>query len=218
MGWVTSRTDALLWIRIADRFYISARFLIWETFTYFPIGLTAFYLGAHAIELYLKALLIHHTGKFLSGHDIELLFSECKKYDDFFKDDEISKYFKSKSDPKKPTQSWADYTGFLKYPEDLPQKKESAFGVIFTWEGSFESSTFGSLDKIVAHIHETIVLPNIKEPRGDTFADLIQLINDDSPIAGFLSNPTRAMVYIFKQNPFLADLYNVKIKEDEQVE
>jgi len=121
--WVVAKVSAWKWVQGADRTYVAARFLFWKGF---PVEFAL--LGAHAIELYLKAYLIHRTGKYPIGHDLAKIYKECMELDDFFKDEALTGNFVVRplsDDPQNWAHlpwshlTWTEYTRALRYPESL---------------------------------------------------------------------------------------------------
>lgn len=119
--------------------------------------------GAHVMELYLKAYLIYKTGKYPLTHEIDRIYEACIEYDDFFKDESLSKHFLSTE------KTWASYSHALRYPESLPhQPKPGGIGLIFGVGGTHQT-----LDCIAHFVRGTV-------PRPAGHVDVIdELINSD---------------------------------------
>jgi len=148
MKWHKAETDIHLWLYSADHFYVAARYLYWK-------GLTQefAFLGAHAIELYLKAYLIMKKGSYPEGHELIEIYEECQKYDEFFKDETLSSYFITKEDKYTNGTDWPKYIDAIKYPEPLPKhrdKKSVPYGIIL-------GHSHVSLDQIASFVRTNII-------------------------------------------------------------
>ena len=116
MKWHKAVRDAHEWLYNADHFYVAARYLYWKGLIQ-EFG----FLGAHAIELYLKAYLIEKTGSYPEGHQLIKIYGECQKYDEFFQDETLSANFISREDNSTIGTDWPRYIDAIKYPEPLPK-------------------------------------------------------------------------------------------------
>jgi len=129
MEWHESKESEITWVCWADRFYITARTLYWKNIIYICM-----LLGAHAIELYLKAFLIYKHGKYMGGHNLVLLYRECQKLDSFFNDKNIAKHFVGRDTAiQRIPEQWADYSDIVRYPEALPMldhRRPKSFGIM----------------------------------------------------------------------------------------
>jgi hypothetical protein len=114
------------WVQKADGLYVAARFLYWKGF---PLEFAV--LGAHAIELYLKAFLIQRTNKYIANHNLGIIYQVCMALDDFFKDEALAGNFLRLPMPNSPEKwthnpmshlTWTEYTNNLRYPESLPNQ------------------------------------------------------------------------------------------------
>jgi len=152
LKWHKSEKGAYAWLRNADHFYVAARYLYWkglvETFAF---------LGAHAIELYLKAYLIQKTGCYPEGHDLIKIYNECRNHDEFFNDKSLSEHFIPREDSVYTGTDWSRYLDAIKYPEFLPiqrdrGKKWQSYGISFGFSHK-------SLDQIAHLIRQRIGIP-----------------------------------------------------------
>jgi len=159
MKWQKSKVGAHKWVYYADHVYVAARYLYWK-------GLVREFalLGAHAIELYLKAYLIQKTGNFPIGHDLVCLHRACMDYDDFFKEEFIVRIFTPMEPDYGTGIEWIRYVNTIKYPEAVPgQKRFHMYGV--------SSASYHSLDEIAAFVKRNIDTP----PRAvDTIENLLK--------------------------------------------
>lgn len=143
-----AKANAYSWVQSADRIYVAARFLYWNGFPW-EFGL----LGAHAMELYLKAFLIHKTSEYPVGHDLEKIYKECMEHDDFFKEVSLLRHFLPSKPPLPDTEStWTHYSDVLRYPESLPQKaRKIGAGVVIGAGGTCQT-----LDCIAYFVREAV--------------------------------------------------------------
>jgi hypothetical protein len=160
--WLEAKASAYNWVQSADQLYVAVRFLYWKGFP-FEFAL----LGAHAMELYLKAYLIQRTGKYPVSHDLGEIYKECMKLDDFFKDEFLSRRFLPIKPPLPDTEAtWTHYSGVLRYPEPLPREPRSKGAGIITGFGG----TCRTLDCIAHFVKQAV--PRLKGER-DIIDDLI---------------------------------------------
>jgi len=163
-NWVVAKTHAWKWVQIADRMYVAARFLFWKGFPYeFAL------LGAHAIELYLKAYLIHRTGKYPIAHDLEEIYRKCMGLDDFFKDAALTGNFllqplpdnqQNSADLPWPHLTWTEYTRALRYPESLPPEQSRHGAIIMTgYSDCIRGGSCWTLDCIAHFTRQAIPRP-----------------------------------------------------------
>ncbi len=159
---IKAKGSAYHWIQHADRIYVAARFLYWKGF---PFEFTL--LGAHVIELYLKAYLIHKTGEYPKRHKLDKIYEECMKHDDFFNEKSLCVHFLPIKPPL-PTReaTWTHYVEVLRYPESLPNMPRPAGAGVITGYGG----TCQTLD-CIAHFVKQAVL-RLKGER-DIIDDLI---------------------------------------------
>ncbi|MGM0686981.1 MAG: HEPN domain-containing protein [Promethearchaeati archaeon] len=162
--WETAEGSAYHWVQKADQIYVAARFLYWKGFPWeFAL------LGAHAMELYLKAFLIHKTHKYPKTHDVSVIYKECMKHEDFFKDETLRRHFLPLKPPLPDYQAtWINYSDILRYPESLPRSprpRPRGAGVIIGAGGTCQT-----LDCIAHFVREAI--PRLAEIR-DVLDDLV---------------------------------------------
>lgn len=166
--WKVAKASAYKWVQNTDRLYVAARFLSWKGFP-FEFAL----LGAHAMELYLKAFLIHRTGRYPVSHDLKKIYEACMELDDFFKDEYLSRQFLPIKPPLPYIQAtWTRYSDILRYPESLPEKpREGGVLVATGYRGTYET-----LDCIAYFVKRSV-------PRAEQERDIIDnLINGDGDI------------------------------------
>lgn len=151
MKWKPSRGSAYEWVQMADQRYVAARFLYWKGF-HEEFAL----LGAHAMELYLKAYLIHKTGKYPEGHHLDEIYKECMKYDDFFKNESLRIHFLLIKPPLPDKEAtWTHYSEVLRYPEPLPGRPRPRGAGVITGAGG----TCETLDCIAHFVREAVDRP-----------------------------------------------------------
>lgn len=152
------------WVQSADQLYVAARFLSWKGFP-FEFAL----LGAHAMELYLKAYLIHRTGRYPVSHDLDKIYEDCMELEDFFKDESLTGNFLPRPLPDTPENwthlpwshlTWTEYTWSLRYPESLPKGRRSKGAIIDTGYGS---TCLRTLDCIAHFVRQAV--PRLKGER-----------------------------------------------------
>lgn len=164
--WKAAKENPWKWVQSADRVYVGARFLSWKGFP-FEFAL----LGSHAMELYLKAYLIHRTGKYPWGHQLAKIYEECMKLDDFFRDESLAGNFLPISLPDTPENwthapwsqlTWTKFTRTLRYPESPFQGRGGA--IISTGSASCtHGGTCWALDCIAHFVRQAV--PRPKEER-----------------------------------------------------
>lgn len=129
------------------------------------------------MELYLKALLIHKTHKYPKTHHLNVIYKECMKHEDFFKDETLRRHFQPLKPPWPDYQAtWINYSDILRYPESLPhspQPRPDSAGIIIGAAGTCQI-----LDCIAHFVREAI--PRLAGDR-DVVDDLI---NGDGYIWG----------------------------------
>jgi len=159
---VEAKASSYAWVQRADELYVAARFLYWKGFP-FAFAL----LGAHVMELYLKAYLIHKVGKYPKSHDLGRIYEECLKHDNFFDEESLRRHFLPLKPPLPGTQAtWTHYLEVLRYPESLPNVPRPAGAGLITGYGG----TCQTLD-CVAHFVKQAV-PRLKGER-DIIDDII---------------------------------------------
>lgn len=163
-----AKGSAYRWVQHADQIYVAVRFLYWKGF---PFEFALF--GAHVMELYLKAYLIHKTGKYPRTHDLGIIYKECMKYDDFFKDRSVWIHFLPVKQGLPDTEAtWTHYLETLRYPESLADERRPKGAGIIAGVGG----THRTLDCIAHFVRE-----QVPQPAGDR--DIIDdLINGDGYI------------------------------------
>ncbi len=187
------------WLIWADRFYVSSRLLFWND----DLFMSA-YLGAHAIELYLKTYLISKRSEFLTGHNINQLFDECRQYDDFFSNPNIAQYFTNEVTINGKNilwSNWNDYVNIFKYPEDLPSVENPRKNA-FTITRGIRATIFWCLDEIACFIHQEI--DDLIPGKQRVFVDLINGVGDSH---GYF-NSENILNSLFKENSKLSAIYN----------
>ncbi|MFH0765286.1 MAG: HEPN domain-containing protein, partial [Calditrichota bacterium] len=151
--WRQPRKSAFEWTQDAHKLYITARLLYWKNFP-FQFAL----LGAHAIELYLKAFLINKVGKYPNVHFLDAMYRECTKYDSFFNDESLSSSFLPEKARKEDLpELWCNYTEQLRYPESLIGKPLPTKASVYYAINS--AGTCESLDCIAHFMHQAILQP-----------------------------------------------------------
>lgn len=144
------KKTAYEWVQFGHQQYVAARILYWKGFIYnFAL------LGAHALEIYLKAFIIHKTSKYSPGHDLEKFYRECMELDDFFCDELLSSHFlPEKIPPSAMPECWPNYLKLLRYPESLQEDfKSPGFGIL---SGSDSPGTCKSLDQIAFFMYNSV--------------------------------------------------------------
>jgi len=165
---IKAKGSAYHWIQHADQIYVAARFLYWKGFP-FEFAL----LGAHVIELYLKAYLIHKTGEYPEGHELDKIYEECMKHDDFFNEKSLCGHFLPIKPPLPAKEAtWTYYSHILRYPESLPgRSRPKGVGVVVGVGGTIQT-----LDCISHFVRQAV-------PRKGGERDIIDdLINGDGYI------------------------------------
>jgi len=166
--WRKARKSAFEWVQRGHQQYITARTLYWKHFL-FQFAL----LGAHAMELYLKAFLIHKIGEYpigTRGHWLDAIYLECMKYDTFFEDESLSSHFLLEKVPKEgQPELWCNYVEPLRYPELLVEKP-TAFVVHYS---SNSAGTCETLNCIAHFMHKTIPQPPHISGRGSVINELL---------------------------------------------
>jgi len=172
--WVVAKAHAWKWVQDADRIYVATRFLFWKGFP-FEFAL----LGAHAIELYLKAYLIHRTGKYPIAHDLAKIYRECMGLDDFFNDEALTGNFLLQPLPDNPQNwahlpwshlTWTQYTRALRYPESLHPGQSPHGAIICTGYASCNrGGTCWTLDCIARFTRQAIPRPKQERDAIDNF-------------------------------------------------
>lgn len=145
LKWIKPTKSAFKWAQHAHKHYITARFLYWKNFPF-----QSALLGAHAMELYMKAFLIHKIGKYPSGHFLDAIYRECMKYDQFFNNESLSS-----------SKLWRNYTELLRYPEPLttrllPEKVTVDYTIN-------SAGTCETLDSMAYFIYDTIQPLNVAD-------------------------------------------------------
>ena len=153
MNWPEVTAKAHLWLYCADHFYVAARYLYWKGL----IREFAF-LGAHAIELYLKAYLIQKTDCYPEGHDLVQIYSECMEHDMFFLDKSLRECFRLRDDNVSSGTDWPLYIDAIKYPEYLPSQKQR--GKKFRPYAIGLGLSHNSLDQIASFVRRNIKIPS----------------------------------------------------------
>lgn len=112
-------------------------------------------IGAHALEIYLKAFLIQKTGTYIKGHDLADYYRKCMELDSFFQDEQLSRYFLPEKQPEALAHNlWGDYIPALRYPECLPgQPKISG---VYVESASNTAGTFESLDRVAHFMYKNM--------------------------------------------------------------
>ena len=114
---ITANESAFEWAQHGHRLYVPARFLFMNGFRYNGV-----LVGAHAIEIYLKAFLIHTTQKYPPVHDLADLYRRCMELNPFFQDEQLSRYFLlEQQEVALAHELWGNYAPNLRYPELLPR-------------------------------------------------------------------------------------------------
>lgn len=153
--WRSARKSAFEWVQRGHQQYIAARILYWKYLS-FQFAL----LGAHAMELYLKAFLIDKVGKYpkgTRGHFLDAIYRECMKYDPFFNDESLSSHFLPEKAAKVAApELWCNYVERLRYPESLVNKPLPGFVVIY---GSDSPGSCETLDRIAHFMYQKIPQP-----------------------------------------------------------
>lgn len=173
-NWLVAKLHAWEWVQNADRTYVAARFLFWKGF---PCEFAL--LGAHAIELYLKAYLIHKTGKYPPVHDLAQIYTKCMGLDDFFKDEALTGHFFPQPLPDNPQNwahlswshlTWTEYTRTLRYPESLPSEQSRHGAIIGTgYADCNRGGTCWTLDCIARFTRQAIPRPKQERDMIDNF-------------------------------------------------
>ena len=157
LKWVKPTKSAFEWAQHAHKHYITARFLYWKNFPF-----QSALLGAHAMELYMKAFLIHKIGKYPSGHFLDAIYRECMKYDQFFNNESLSSSFLSGKRPRNNlSKLWRNYTELLRYPEPLTTKPlPEKVTIDYTINSA---GTCETLDSMAYFIYDTIQPLNVAD-------------------------------------------------------
>lgn len=150
-----AKRDAYSWVQYADQIYIAVRFLWWRGF-YREFAL----FGAHAMELYLKAYLVHKTGEYPVTHELTDILEMCGKHDDFFKNDELVLNIAGPM-----AISWRIYWHMLRYPESLSDQPDRRY---YGW-ATGDQGTHRILDVIAQHVRETVPRPQGSKDEIDIF-------------------------------------------------
>ncbi len=127
-----ARSHAYRWMRLADRRYITARFL-------FRKGLLEDFAltGAFAFELYLKAFIVQMHRSFSVHHKLTALCDTCRQSDDFFE--------RFVNDPDW-EYGWPAYWDMYRYPEPIPGNRTGGK----TYIGSHELQQVGRVGTFCA--------------------------------------------------------------------
>ncbi len=160
--YVVAKAKPYQWVQQADELYVAARFLYWKGFP-FVFAL----LGAHVMELYLKAYLIQKVGEYPKSHDLGMIYKECLKYDNFFNEESLRIHFLPIKPPLPDTEaSWTHYLEVFRYPESLHEVPRPGGAFVITGTGG----TCETLDRIAHFVKQTV--PRLKGER-DIIDDLI---------------------------------------------
>jgi HEPN domain-containing protein len=152
--WEKAKVIPYQWVLYADERYVAARFLYWKNFP-FDFAL----LGAHALELYLKAYLINKTSKYPRTHDLRKLVELCTHHHDFFK---------SILQELKVSPTWITHLEMFRYPESSPDVDRPSGSAII---GAAVGGTIELLDKVASFVRGEVPRP---EEYRDTIAELIR--------------------------------------------
>lgn len=121
------------------------------------------------MELYLKAFLIYKTNSYLKTHYLDVIYRECMKLEDFFRDNILSRHFLPLKPPRTEAEAtWINYSEIMRYPESLPHgpyPRPKGAGIIMGAGGTCQT-----LDCIASFVRKAI--PRLARER-DVIDDLI---------------------------------------------
>ena len=106
-------------------------------------------------------------------HDLDKIYEECMKLDNFFKDESLSRNFLPIKLLLPDTAenwshlTWAEYIHALRYPESLPKGRRSKGAIISTGYGG----TYRTLDCIAHFVRQDVPRPEEERDVIDNFVN-----------------------------------------------
>ena len=167
-----ARSHAYRWMRLADRRYITARFLFRKGLLE-DLALT----GAFAFELYLKAFIVQMHRSFSVHHKLTALCDTCRQSDDFFE--------RFVNDPDW-EYGWPAYWDMYRYPEPIPGNRTGGK----TYIGSHELQ---QLDELAHFVRQRVDVPQDQRGSIGVFGDPIDWLlreQSNAQMPGFANAPT----------------------------